>query len=601
MWSRSLHCWQRPCTRSGESVAIVHEPMSTAQHRPWQRYWGIAAPYWRGDDKWPARGFLLLLAVLLLTQTGFAVLINEQTGEFTSALAAGDAQRFWSAIRWCLLWVCAAVPTYALYYRVRDRLGNRWRHWLTHRFLARYFSHQKFYALHADVAIDNPDQRIAEDINTFTQKSLFFGLILMGSLIQLTAFSQVLWSISHELVYFLVLYASVGTIVTLWVFGKPLTLLNFRQLQREADLRFALIRVRENAEAIALYRGEQQEMQQVRQRVASVIDNFNRLIHRQFFLNLFQYAYGMLTLVLPGAIIASHVLSGEMEVGRAVQAAGAFTAVLAAISLVVDNFESLTRFAAGVDRLHAFYQTLQTPARPAPTAHPAQVVEGAAVLRVEDLTVRTPEPVRVLTRHLSLTVEPGEGLLIVGPSGSGKSALLRTLTGLWSAAGGRIERPAARDMLFLPQQPYMLQGGTLRSQLLYPHPERHIADEALQQALVQVNLPELAKRIEGEGGLDAERDWSRTLSIGEQQRLAFARLLLSAPRFAFLDEATSALDLDNEARLYRQLMATRITPISVGHRSSILKYHAWVLELQGEGRWQLTAAQDYRFADPLSA
>ena len=568
--------------------------MNTSQNRLWQRYRSVAAPFWQSEDKWRARGFLALLAALLLVQTGFAVLINEQTGEFMSALAAADRERFWSAIRWCLLWLCGAVPTYAFYYLVRDRLGNHWRRWLTYRFLGRYFSHQKFYELNAHVAIDNPDQRIAEDINTFTQKSLFFGLILMGSLIQLTAFSKVLWAISHELVYFLVLYATAGTLTTLWVFGKPLTLLNFRQLQREADLRFALIRVRENAESIALYRGEGQEQQQVRRRFASVFENFNRLINRQFFLNLFQYGYSMLTLVLPSAIIASHVLSGEMEVGRAVQAAGAFTAVLAAISLVVDNFESLTRFAAGVDRLHAFYQTLQAPSQVATAAHRAEVSEGADVLRLQALTVQTPEPVRTLTRHLSLTVEPGEGLLIVGPSGSGKSALLRTVTGLWVAGGGHIERPVARDLLFLPQQPYMQQGGSLRSQLLYPHPERHFDDQALLQVLEQVNLPDLAERA---GGLDAEMDGDRTLSMGEQQRLAFARLLLTAPRFAFLDEATSALDLANEARLYRQLMATRITPISVGHRASILKYHAWVLELHTEGRWQLMAAQDYRFSD----
>ena len=569
--------------------------MTKHQHtRLWTRYRGIAAPYWRSEEKWKARGFLALLAALLLTQTGFAVLINQESGEFMSALAAGDSERFWAAVRMCVLWVCGAVPTYACYYLVRDRLGNHWRRWLTYRFLGRYFSHQKFYELNDHVTIDNPDQRIAEDINTFTQKSLFFGLILMGSLIQLTAFSRVLWSISHELVYFLVLYATLGTLTTLLVFGRPMTLLNFRQLRREADLRFALIRVRENAESIALYQGEEQELQQVKHRFVSAFENFNQLINRQFFLNLFQYAYSMLTLVLPTAIIASHVLSGEMEIGRAVQAAGAFTAVLAAISLVVDNFESLTRFAAGVDRLDAFYQTLLASPRRPRTEVPAETLEGADELRLDDLTVQTPAPVRQLLRHLSLVVEPGEGLLIVGPSGIGKSALLRTITGLWPSGGGRIVRPEARHMLFLPQQPYMLLGGSLRNQLLYPHPDRHFDDARLLEVLEQVNLPDLAERL---GGLNNEQDWDRTLSMGEQQRLAFARLLLAAPRFAFLDEATSALDLANEARLYRQLMATRTTPISVGHRPSILKYHAWVLELQGEGRWQLMAAQDYRFRD----
>ena len=568
--------------------------MTTAKPGLWSRYRGIAAPYWRSEEKWQARGFLLLLAVLLLVQTGFAVLINQETGEFTSALAAGESERFWSAIRWCLLWLCGAVPTYALYYLVRDRLGNHWRRWLTYRFLGRYFSHQKFYALNAHVAIDNPDQRIAEDINTFTQKSLFFGLILMGSLIQLTAFSKVLWSISHELVYFLVLYATLGTVATLWIFGKPLTVLNFRQLRREADLRFGLIRVRERAESIALYRGEAQELQEVKHRFVSVFDNFNQLIHRQFFLNLFQYAYSMLTLVLPSAIIATHVLSGEMEVGRAVQAAGAFTAVLAAISLVVDNFESLTRFAAGVDRLDAFYQTLQAPPHHAKVETPTETVEGADELRLENLTVQTPAPVRPLLRHLSLVVEPGEGLLVVGPSGIGKSALLRTIIGLWPAGGGRILRPADRHLLFLPQQPYMLLGGSLRAQLLYPELERSIPDAELLAVLEQVSLSELAARG---GGLGADLDWDKTLSVGEQQRLAFARLLLTAPRFAFLDEATSALDAAHEARLYRALMATRTTPISVGHRASLLKYHAWVLEIQAEGRWQLMAAQNYRFQE----
>ncbi len=567
--------------------------MSPPPHRRWTHYLGLAAPYWRSEDRWRARALLALLVLLLLAQTAFAVRINAQTGEFTSALAARDVPRFWQAIRACLLWVICAVPTYALYYAVRDGLGNRWRRWLTHHFLARYFSERRFYALAADTAIDNPDQRLSEDIASFTQKSLFFGLILVGALIQLTGFSQVLWSISPELVYFLVGYASFGTFVTLRLFGQPLTVLNFRQLQREADLRFALIRVREHAEAIALHRGEAQELRQVHGRFDRVFDNFNRLIQRQFFLNLFQYAYAMLTLVLPSVLIAHQVLRGEMEVGRAVQAAGAYTAVLAAISLVVDNFENLSRFAAGVERLAAFERVLHAPSSAADRSQDAN--EGLPLLRLQDLTVQTPAPSRTLLQHVSLTVAPGEGLLIMGPSGSGKSALLRTITGLWPAAAGCVQRPGEAQFLFLPQRPYMLLGGSLRSQLLYPCPEQALGDARLLQVLAQVNLPQL---LEWAGGLDGVLDWEKTLSMGEQQRLAFARLLLRQPRFALLDEATSALDLANEACLYGQLRGAGITPISVGHRRSLLLYHAWVLDILGQGRWRLIPARQANWHEP---
>ena len=335
--------------------------MKTAHRLLWQKFWIIAAPYWRREEKWKAWGLLVLLVLLLLGQTGFAVLFNDQTGEFTSALAARDADRFWQAIRFCLMLLMGAVPMYAFYYYVRDRLGNQWRRWLTGRFLGSYFRNRHFYELNANASIDNPDQRIAEDISTFTQRSLFFLLILIGSILQLVAFSNVLWSISRELVYFLVIYAVAGTLITLFVFGKPLIGLNFLQLRREANFRFSLVRVRENAESIAFYRGETQELQQVKQRFTGAFDNYNALIKSQLFLNLFQYAFSMLTIVLPSALIASRVLSGELEVGRAVQAAGAFAAVLSAISVVVDNFESLSRFGAGIDRLDSFSRALGGP------------------------------------------------------------------------------------------------------------------------------------------------------------------------------------------------------------------------------------------------
>ncbi|MEY5100072.1 MAG: hypothetical protein RJA36_2791 [Pseudomonadota bacterium] len=565
--------------------------MKPAHRALWQRFLDIAAPYWRSEERWPALGLCGVLVLLLGAQTTFAVLLNEQTGEFTSALAARDAERFWHAIQRALLLLLGAVPAYALYFWVRDTLGNHWRRWLTNRFLQRYFGDRHYYALNAQAGLDNPDQRIAEDINTFTQRSLFFLLILTGSLLQLTAFSSVLWSISHTLVYFLVVYAFGGTLVTLRLFGKPLTALNFRQLRREADFRYSLMRVREKAESIALYRGEPQELQLVKHRFGWAYGNYKQLIRGQLFLNLFQYAYSLLTIVLPSVIISARVLSGELEVGTAVRAAGAFTAVLTAISVIVDNFESLSRFAAGIERLHSFSSQLDgTGARH--ENERIDSVEGHASLVLEDVTLHTPGYERTLVRSLSLTVGPGQGLMIVGASGCGKSSLLRAIVGLWHSGQGRILRPHPDEILFLPQQPYMFLG-TLRSQLLYPrHGKRQVSREELLELLERVNLGDLAARC---GGLDVELDWEKTLSMGEQQRLAFARLLLSRPRYAILDEATSALDLANERRLYELVVASGITLISVGHRATLLHYHGQVLELSGGGQWSLRAAGDYRF------
>ena len=481
-----------------------------------RQFWGIAIPYWRHEEKWKATGLLVLLVALLLGQTGFAVLFNEQTGEFTSALAAHDSERFWQAIRWCLALVAGAVPIYAFYYFVRDTLGNHWRRWLTNRFLVGYFRDRHFYELNARADIDNPDQRIAEDINTFTQRSLFFLLIFIGAALQLIAFSQVLWSIAHELVYFLVVYALAGTLLTVFVFGKPLIGLNFRQLQREADFRFSLVRVREKAEPIALYHGETQERLQVWLRFTRAFDNLRQLIRNQLFLNLFQYAYSMLTIVLPSALIASRVLSGELEVGRAIQAAGAFAAVLSAISVVIENFEGLSRFAAGIDRLDTFFKLLSSPADPDAQQESTIASVEDTRLALDRVTLQTPRRERTLIQNLSIDVLPGQGLLIVGASGSGKSSLLRALSGLWYAGSGTIFRPEAQDLLFLPQQPYMFLG-TLRNQLLYPDLDRPATEAQLLDLLVRVNLSDLAQRF---GGLDTEMDWEKVLSIGEQQAAA---------------------------------------------------------------------------------
>ena len=565
--------------------------MTPSNLQLWKRFWDLATPYWRHEEKWRAWGLIALLVILLLGQTRFAVLFNEQTGEFTSALAAQDKERFWNSIKLCLGLLAFAIPVYAFYFFVRDTLGIYWRRWLTGRFLDSYFRNRHFYELNANAAIDNPDQRMTEDISTFTQRSLYFLLIIISSTLQLVAFSAVLWSISHALVYFLVFYATAGTCVVIFVFGQRLMSLNFNQLRREADFRFSLVRVRENAESIAFYRGESLELGQVKRRFGAAFSNFKRLVKAQFWLNLFQQGYFLLTLIIPSAIIADNVLSGEMEVGRAVQAAGAFAAVLGAISLIIENFEGLSRFAAGIDRLDMLAKCLPPdPADEHPSGKTIDTLD-APHLEIDDLTLLTPDAERVLIQNLSLTVKPGESLLIVGESGSGKSSLLRAVAGLWYAGSGTIRRPAPEDMLFLPQQPYMVLG-SLRSQLLYPNTNLPASDDDLLLALEQVNLPNLAHRV---GGLDVELDWPKLLSVGEQQRLAFARLLLTKPRFAILDEATSALDIANETSLYNQLLDTQTTVISVGHRTTILKYHTQVLELDGCSAWRTLPAVDYRF------
>jgi putative ATP-binding cassette transporter len=571
-------------------------PLSLAA---WKQFVNVAKPYWLEEQKKKAWTLLLLLIILMLAETKFAVMLNNQAGEMTSALAGQNGDRFWTSVRACLFILAFAVPIYAFYYYMRDVFANQWRHWLTSRFLDGYLKGRKYYELGSDSEIDNPDQRISEDINTFTGRSIHFLLIFLGSIMQLVAFSTVLWSISHLLVGVLAVYAVMGTVVALYVFGNPLIRLNFWQLRREADFRFSLMRLRENAESIAFYRGEAQERAHIGSKFDKVIHNFAKLIKKQRALNLFQRTFSQLTLVLPGVILAQGVLSGELEVGRAIQAAGAFTAVLAAVAVIVDNFESLSRFVAGIDRLQGLSNLVlpvATPKTVADDQHPRIQTRPGTHLALESLTLYPPQSERVLIKELSLVLRPGDALLITGDSGCGKSSLLRAIAGLWHTGSGVIHHPPLEDYFFLPQRPY-LQAGTLRSQLIYPSAQSSLSDEQLLEILEQVHLSRLSERV---GGLGAVQDWDKLLSVGEQQRLSFGRVLVHQPSIVILDEATSALDSGNEASLYERLRDSGTTLISIAHRATVLRHHTHVLRLMGEGAWEMHEARDYQFDEPIA-
>lgn len=556
-----------------------------------KQFWAIAKSYWSSEEKWRARGLLLLVILLSLGYTGVSVLLNNKRGALISALSAHDEARFWQTILVFAGTLVIYAPLYAGYDYLRDRLGLEWRRWLTHHFIDRYFQNRAFYNLnHADADIDNPDQRITEDIKSFTQESLTLLLAIVDSLLAIGAFSGVLWNISKPLILFLVLYALVGTLTTVGVFGKPLVRLNFEQLKKEANFRFSLVRVRENAEAIAFYQGEQRESDQIKGRFIEAFDNFKRLIFWELNLNILTNAYEFIPFILPAIVVAPGIFAGELEVGKVTEAQGAFIRVFFSLNLIVARFQSIATFSAGVDRLHTFAESLDTHLTSKETELAKQTTiktEISDCLALENMTLQTPDHQRTLVEDLSVKLSAGEGLLVRGPSGCGKSSLLRAIAGLWNTGTGTILRPTLEQMLFLSQRPYMILG-TLRDQMLYPKMDESVEDSQLRQILIQVNLPDLEQ---SHGGFNAEQNWAEVLSLGEQQRLIFARLLLNKPSYAILDEATSALDSKNEEHLYQQLQNTGMTFLSVGHRESLSHYHQSILDFTTHQTWSLKASE----------
>ncbi|MCX8132903.1 MAG: ABC transporter ATP-binding protein/permease [Roseococcus sp.] len=555
----------------------------------------LAAPYWRSEERWRARALLAAVIGLNLALVGMSVLLSYWNREFFNALEARDAAAF-SALLFAwqptgsgplpgFVWIAALyilAAVYALY--LRQALQIRWRRWITETMLAEWLAGRAYYRLSlTDAGMDNPDQRLAEDARLFVDTTLTLGLGLLRSVVTLLSFLFVLWALSGPatllgveipgyMVWVALLYAAAGTWIA-HLIGRPLTRLNVQQQRVEADFRYALVRFRDSAEAIALHRGEAEERAGLSARFAALMENWWRLMTATKRLTFYTAGYTQVAIVFPFVVAAPGFFAGRIPLGGLTQTAQAFGEVQGALSWIVDNYAALAEWRATVARLAGFRTALEA----ARAADPGPVVRPGAeeALRARGLTLTDPDG-RLLLAEGALDLASGERVLVSGPSGAGKSTLFRALAGIWPFGAGRVETPASGEVMFLPQRPY-LPLGPLRRVLAYPAPAEAFPDAALREALEAVGLADLAPL------LDAEEPWAQRLSGGEQQRLALARALLHRPRWLFLDEASASLDAAQHARLHA-LLAERLPGaaiLAIAHRAPPEGFFTRTLRLEG--------------------
>lgn len=554
----------------------------------------LITPYWNSEEKKSARLYLAGIITLTIAAVYMTLLLNEWFNSFYSALQNYDSDAVYRGLL-RFTGLAFAHIAFAVYsYYLQQRLALRWRKWMTKNYLAKWTGQQMYYRLEmfSQGTADNPDQRISEDINLFTARTLSFMSGLLRSATTIVCFIFVLWNLSEilsfsaagqefhiygYLVWTALAYSVLGTWITHKV-GHRLVSLNYLQQKLEADFRFSMVRLRETAESVAFYNGAAKEEAFLSNRFMTLLRNTLFIIKKQKQLSWLTNSYAQIAIIFPFVVAVPRYLSQNISLGGLMQIANCFGKVQDAMSYFVDVYASLAEWQSCAERLLSFDKHIAAIEKETEEKSGSLVREETHDrLRLADVTISVPamdenKRTREIISSAACTIKSGEHVILKGPSGSGKSTLLRTLAGFWPYVKGHISMPAPSEMMFIPQKPYIPMGTSAEAA---SYPLETADEEILSPLLVECGLSHLMEKP------DTEADWSHILSLGEQQKLAFVRVFLRKPKWVFLDEATSAMDEETEEKMYRLLTALPgTTVISIGHRSTLDKWHNRVLRIE---------------------